>query len=187
MATPTSLPATFTSGQVLTAAQMNDLRGAFRILQVASTTKTDTYSASVAGTSFSSNVTGLEVTITPSATSSKILVCAVVQAAQDTNYSYMAFRLMRDATPVGIGDSAGSRSQVSAVGGANAHDGNDIANMTTVLLDSPNTTSAVTYGVQVHNRGSTTRTLYVNRSSIDADTVALGRPVSSITVLEVSA
>jgi len=34
MATPTSLPASFTSGQVLTAAQMNNLRGGFRVLQV---------------------------------------------------------------------------------------------------------------------------------------------------------
>ena len=33
MATPTNLPATQTSGNVLTAAWLNDLRGAFRILQ----------------------------------------------------------------------------------------------------------------------------------------------------------
>jgi hypothetical protein len=36
-----------------------------RILQVLSTTKTDTFSASVASGGFSSNVTGLEATITP--------------------------------------------------------------------------------------------------------------------------
>jgi hypothetical protein len=34
MATPTNLPATQTTGNVLTAAYMNDLRGAFRVLQV---------------------------------------------------------------------------------------------------------------------------------------------------------
>ena len=45
------------------------------ILQVVSTTKTDTFSASIAGGAFSSNVTGLEATITPRSTSSKILVC----------------------------------------------------------------------------------------------------------------
>jgi hypothetical protein len=33
MATPTNLPATFVAGNVLTAAQQNGLRGAFRVLQ----------------------------------------------------------------------------------------------------------------------------------------------------------
>ena len=46
MATPTTLPATFVAGNVLTAAQMNDLRGAFRVLQIVSTTKTDTFTTS---------------------------------------------------------------------------------------------------------------------------------------------
>jgi len=187
MATPTSLPATFVAGNVLTAAQMNDLRGAFRILQVVSTTKTDAFSASVAATSFSSNVTGLEVTITPSSTSSNILVYAVVQAAQDGDYSYSEFRLMRDATPVAVGDAAGSRKQVTAVGGADVNDGNDQANMTGIFLDSPNTTSAITYGVQVANRAGATRTLYVNRSSTDTNSASLGRPVSTILAMEVSA
>jgi hypothetical protein len=31
MATPTNLPASFVSGAILTAAQQNDLRGAFRV------------------------------------------------------------------------------------------------------------------------------------------------------------
>ena len=187
MATPTSLPATFVAGNVLTAAEMNGLRGAFRILQVVSTTKTDTFSASVASTSFSANVTGLEVSITPSSTSSKILIYAVVHAAQDGDYGYSEFRLMRDATAVAVGDLAGSRKQVTAVGGADINDGNDQANMTGIFLDSPNTTSAITYGVQVHNRAGATRTLYVNRSSLDSNSGGLGRPVSTIMAMEVSA
>ena len=36
MATPTTLPATFVSGNVLEALQLNDLRGAFRVLQTVS-------------------------------------------------------------------------------------------------------------------------------------------------------
>jgi hypothetical protein len=43
MATPTTLPATFVAGNVLEAEQLNDLRGAFRVLQTVSTTKTDTF------------------------------------------------------------------------------------------------------------------------------------------------
>ena len=40
MATPTNLPASFVAGAILTAAQQNDLRGAFRVLQVVQGTTT---------------------------------------------------------------------------------------------------------------------------------------------------
>jgi hypothetical protein len=66
MATPTSLPASFTTGAVLTAAQMNDLRGAFRVLQVLQGNTTSQVANS--GTSYID--TGASVTITPSSTSS---------------------------------------------------------------------------------------------------------------------
>jgi hypothetical protein len=38
MATPTTLPASFVAGNILTAAQLNNLRGAFRVLQVVQAT-----------------------------------------------------------------------------------------------------------------------------------------------------
>jgi len=73
MAAVTTLPAAFTVGQVLTSTQMNNLRGAFRILQVVSTTLTSTFTSS--STTFT-NMTGLTVSITPSFNTSKILVIA---------------------------------------------------------------------------------------------------------------
>jgi hypothetical protein len=73
MATPTNLPATAVSGQILTAAYVNDLRGAFRILQVIR--DTDTTTRSTTSASFT-DVTGVSVTITPQSTTSNILVIA---------------------------------------------------------------------------------------------------------------
>ena len=73
MATPTNLPATFVSGDILTAAQMNNLRGAFRVLQVVRAT--DANSRSTTSSSFT-DVTGVSVTITPQSTTSNILVIA---------------------------------------------------------------------------------------------------------------
>ncbi len=70
MATPTTLPAAFVSGAVLTADQMNNLRGAFRVLQVVSAT---TATAVTNNTNVQAD-TGLTATITPQSTSSKILV-----------------------------------------------------------------------------------------------------------------
>ena len=50
------------------------LIGGGKIGQIVSTNKTDTFSAGIATEAFSSIVTGLTVDITPSASSSKILV-----------------------------------------------------------------------------------------------------------------
>ena len=72
MATPTNLPASQTTGNVLTAAYVNDLRGAFRILQVVSVSSTTSYTT----TGNYPQLPGLNATITPQSTSSNILVVA---------------------------------------------------------------------------------------------------------------
>ena len=185
MATPTTLPSSFSSGAVLTAAQMNNLRGAFRVLQVVSTTKTDTFTTT--STSFV-DVTGLSVSITPSATSSKVLVIATVAmsgtAAAGTN---QGIQIVRDSTAIGIGDAAGSRTR--ATYGTYQPGGLVQNNAVTFLggghvLDSPNTTSATTYKVQMRVSGSTG---VVNRNGDDADSSINYRMASTITAFEVSA
>jgi hypothetical protein len=184
MATPTTLPATFVAGNVLTAAQMNDLRGAFRILQVLSTTKTDTFTTS--STSFT-DVTGLSVSITPSATTSEILVMVTTNStSEDAVVTNNMLQLVRDSTPIFIGDSAGSRIQTSFVG--NSMPADELTQTRAVALtylDSPGTTSAITYKVQV--KVTQTGAVYVNRSFSDANSNINGRSASSITVMEVSA
>jgi hypothetical protein len=168
MATPTTLPATFVSGNVLTAAQMNDLRGAFRILQVVSTNKTDSFSTS--STSFV-DVTGLSVSITPSSTSSKIYVVAALSVGSGTNTLFM--NLVRDSTAIAQ-PSAGTSPATSILGS------NDTEMVTMTYLDSPNTTSATTYKVQFRVNTSTG---YVNRSNFDINFTS----PSNITVMEISA
>jgi len=188
MATPTSLPATFVAGNVLTAAQMNDLRGAFRILQVVSTTKTDTFTASIA-TGGEAAITGLSATITPSSASSKILIFANVHGAETSgNYASLQVRLYRGATEIGSGATAGNRvTTFSAnVGNADAYV-HHITALGNHYLDSPATTSATTYSLYVVNARGQTIGYCVNRSSADSDSVNNNRTSSSITVMEVSA
>jgi hypothetical protein len=181
MATPTSLPGAFTAGDVLTAANMNGLRGAFRILQVVSTTKTDTFSTS--STSYT-DVTGLSVSITPLATSSKIYVTGYISTAYDNTATTAFFRLMRDSTAICVGDAAGSRDQ----GTANLNQGlSAVHSHPFVFLDSPNTTSATTYKAQVRVNVGQAVTMYVNRSVTDTDAGNGSRVASTITVMEVSA
>lgn len=179
MATPTSLPATFVAGNVLTAAQMNDLRGAFRILQVVSTTKTDTFSASLtAGTI--TDVTGLSVSITPSATSSKILV--ICQMGKGT---YGALVLKRDSTEIAIGTSVSNRNAVSA--NSLGTNGDNATFVGAHILDAPATTSAITYQAAIHQSINGTATIYCNRSDFDTDSLVSMRTVSTITAMEISA
>lgn len=173
MATPTTLPAAFVAGQVLTAAQQNALRGAFRVLQVVSTTKADSFSTT-SGTF--TDVTGLSVSITPSSTTSQILVIATLQGSHASTGDGV-FRLMRGATAIAVG-TAGSTFNGFAQVSASQQDA--MFSCSIPFLDSPATVSATTYKVQaVANTG----TLYVNRRGASA---AYGG-FSSITVMEISA
>jgi len=187
MATPTSLPATFVAGNVLTAAQMNNLRGAFRVLQVVSAVKTDTFSATVA-VGATTAITGFTATITPSSTSSQVLAFYAVQLAHSNNAVTLT-RLTRGGTAIAgaTGDAAGNRQRISGTG-----TGNNYANgMTTfAYLDSPASTSALTYGVIVghsNTNGADSNIIYLNRSTTDTDSTSFYRAASSFVLMEISA
>jgi hypothetical protein len=177
MATPTALPAAFAPADVLTAANMNLLRGGFRVLQVVSTTLTSTFTTT--STSFT-DVTGLSVAITPSATTNKIMVIVAMNGSQDQGVNDAGIRLMRGATAICIGD-AGPSNQASAM--FNAQFSNTSSPVAITFLDSPATVSATTYKIQIMN--NTAGTSYVNRSKTDNSTSA--RTASTITVMEISA
>lgn len=180
MATPTTLPATFVAGNVLTAAQMNDLRGAFRIMQVVSTFKDDTFTIN---SSTFTDVTGLSVAITPAFTTSKVLIMVTMSTSSNWNTGNMQTRLMRGTTAIAIGAAAGSRTQASTVTAG----GNDFTGQTVAItyLDSPATTSSTTYKMQI--RHNTAGLGYVNRQMNDTDNAQQARTASTITVFEVSA
>ena len=181
MATPTTLPAAFVSGNVLTAAQLNDLRGAFRVLQTVSTAKLDTFTTTSA--TFV-DVTGLTVTITPSSATSKILIVAQVTTGYSTDGGGH-FRLNGGNASTYIGAAASNR--IRGVYGAYTPSAFALATIANsiIYLDSPATTSATTYAVQA--RQGATGTARVNSSSQDTDDANSMRGASSITVFEVSA
>lgn len=160
MATPTNLPASFTVGQVLTAAQQNDLRGAFRVLQLSSV-QGNTEQTSTSATY--ADVTGLSVTLTPQATTNKILIISTNSLLASANAADCGIRLLRGATNI--------FTSVQFIGAANTG-----ASVTSIFLDSPATTSATTYKVQF-NRNAGTGTVY---SSITGT-------LSNLVVMEISA
>ena len=142
------------------------------ILQVVSTTKTDTFSTT--STSFV-DVTGLSATITPRSTSSKIYVIANVIAGNNNASGSMRLNLVRNSTNIAqpSGGIVNSTAQIYT-NNINAGVGVPLS-----FLDSPNTTSSVTYKLQTAVYGS--GTAFIGRIAIADE-----RSVSSITLIEVA-
>ena len=158
-----------------------------RVLQVVSTTKTDTFSTT-ALTSSPADVTNMSVAITPTNTSSKILV--LVNGVGGYQAYQVNFRLMRNSTPISIGDAVGSRPQTSVTSGGyvgNAsYESYHYSPFSICYLDSPSTTSLTTYKLQMGTYNAS-YTVYLNRNhgyqnlaNYDATTA------SSITVMEIA-
>lgn len=140
MATPTNLPASQTTGNVLTAAYVNDLRGAFRILQVVQGTTVTTTST----TSATYSDTGLTATITPQSSSSQILVLITQGVYLDVAGTDAGFQLVKGSTSLVINAGVG-------YGTASAN----LVTWSLNYLDSPATTSATTYKTQFRRIGGT--------------------------------
>jgi len=160
-----------------------------KVLQVASVTKTDTFSASISSDT-SADITDLSLSITPSSTSSKILIMFNLQAATTTasRQSNFGMRLVRDTTFISLADTASNRPRTTSTFCLNhTTDGNATGIVAGSFLDSPSTTSATTYKIQLHNITSGTLTYYVNRTATDADVLNYRpRSTSTLTVMEIS-
>jgi hypothetical protein len=131
MATPTSLPASFVDTTSLPAASLNNLRGAFRVLQVLSA---QTTLQIINNTSTFVDI-GLSVTITPQSTTNKILLINAQAIYTFTNAAEAGVRFLRGATNIFT-----VRPAMLATGTGGS--------FSSIFLDSPNTTSATTYKVQ---------------------------------------
>ena len=160
------------------------IAGSFgKVLQVVSTTKTDTYSSSA--TTFT-DVTGMSLSITPSSSSNKVLVLITANIGVSEHANV---RLVRGSTNIFVGDSAGSRQQASiyifgrSTIGATSYEGA----IPSIIshLDSPATTSSTTYKLQSFVNDPSW-VFNLNRSASDANSASYGRLASSITLLEIA-
>lgn len=132
-----------------------------------------------------SNVTtigtsSLSNAITPRFTTSKILVRVVLTASATGGGDNGYMQVLRNGTPIGVGDSDGA-SRVEA--GTSILNSADAGAVVWEWLDSPATTSAVGYNVQVS--GVSGSPVYINRDSSDGNSTSNGRYVSTLTLTEV--
>ena len=155
------------------------------VINTQSVTMTDsTVFAGTAFTDVTDGINPLSITITPKNANSKFLLIMNMSASADNGGSRFGFRFLRDSTAVGIGVTQGSRISVSVAGVGSTSNANDDA-LSFTHLDSPSTSSAITYKVQgqVEQSGSN---LIINRSSTNANATTVYRPASSFTVMEIA-
>jgi len=165
------------SGAITSAKLASGVGG--KVLQVVSTTKVDTFQYS----SFSSwnyvDVTGLTVTITPSSTSSKILIIGYISGGGDN----AVYRIQKNSNTLTgyLGTQTGS----FTLGFGSAISGSiyqATGNAVISYLDSPSSTSALTYKIQVTGNG----TVSINRPTDTEDSANRIRTASTITVMEIA-
>jgi hypothetical protein len=93
-------------------------------------------------------------------------------------------RLVRGSTAISVGDASGSRIQGSS--DQTVADSNHQSNMNIKFLDSPATTSATTYKIQIRGDSTGNHQVSINRSQADSDNDYNTRTASSITVMEIA-
>lgn len=144
------------------------LTGAGGVLQIKTAIKTDAFTSS--STSFV-DVTGISVSITPTASNSKILVLVDYKGSMGVKASVTFYgNLLRDSTIIyNMGSVGGDTGVVDFVSSSGC-----------VFLDSPATTSATTYKIQGRGDGAAWA---CNRRQGNASVMSH----SSITVMEIAA
>ena len=156
--------------------------GGGKILQVVSTTKTDHFSTT---SSSLTEVTGLNVSITPSASTSKIYLNIDVSLGGST--AYTAFNIKRDSTLIAV--------TTAVDGNDNRHQGtfgkvivqdSGIHSTGFNFLDTPGDTNAHTYKIFVISTYGN-RTVDINRSHNTGNYAYDFAGCSTITAMEVAA
>lgn len=148
------------STQIATTAFVKSLGG--RIIQAVTATFTGSFST----TSTSYVTTGHSLSITPTSTSSKILLIQSGKLFQTDEYqpSQNAFlTLFRDSTNLAASGTNTSFVQISSGYANSIYTGESCS-----ALDSPNTISAITYTVQVRKAGANATAIYEGYATLTA-------------------
>lgn len=159
----------WSSGDVLTAADLTDTFAAkaalsdLAIVQVVGAT----YSTSASSSSSTYSDTGLTATITPSSASNKVLAIVMQGGVGKTGSTYPGIKLFRDAIEIAKEDGAGFTNTTAY---------NFIGTVAFAVLDTPATTSAITYKTQFNSMSATASATVQNAGS-----------TSTIVLMEVAA
>ena len=148
------------------------------ILQVVQTVKTDVSTISIATTALSSDI--MTVSITPQSASNKILLqCSLNTSCGTTS---VGFVFQRDSTDIGIADAAGSRQRRTS---AQTAPSGTVVNLNASFLDSPSTTSAITYRVKACHTSGSTQNVVINENG-QSEQAKFVNTICTLTAMEVA-
>ena len=140
-----------------------------KVLQVVNVT----YSTNVSSSSSTFTDSGLTASITPSSVSNKVLVFVNINGLnKGTNDTGISLKLLRGATNI---------HNIESIAGYTANTNNiSVGSSSTSYLDTPSTTSSITYKVQF-NSFNNLGTVQINANSVS------GGSVSTMTLMEIQA
>ena len=156
-----------------------------KIIQVVSTTKTDTFSESVSSGGVSG--TAISLNFTATSTNNKLLIMANLMLGHSHSTERVGAILYAGGSVLtgAVGDANSSNTRIST-GGFNDQD-NSYDCVAHSHLFTPASTNQITYEYRLHNGRGATGTVYLNRQSLSDTGNYIGRGTSTITIMEVSA
>ena len=154
-----------------------------KVLQVISTAKTNGFSSN---SSSLTDITGLSVAITPSSSSNKIFITAYINGLVDASSGAYGgrYQLVRGSTEIAKADASGNKQR--GTGSPGGQDGAPFtANTTINFLDSPSSTSELTYKIQMAHTQS--QVIRINESDGNTNDSTFGlKTISTITAYEIA-
>ena len=156
-------------------------------LQIKSSFNNTPFSQSVTGDAYA-QVDNISVSITPSSTSSKMLISfRLFHEANNTQPWQSGTFIWRDSTKINIGTASGDRGTIMhgpSMGHITADAASTPDTHSTCTVDAPNTTSAIVYKIGFWT--SVSATLYVNRTVTDSNLNYMERGSSELIVMELA-
>ena len=172
------------SGTISLQNQLSGMTGASMptgsVLQVVQGILTEPYASTTADTWLDV----VTVNITPSSTSSKIYVSFNLNAMVISDNQRAGARIARNSTGVGVATNAGLRTKAATTFAGTSDGGLSSLNMSNSILDTPSTTSQITYRLQVQCENTTE--IKVNIDDADGNGDSYFRGVSTITAMEIA-
>ena len=150
------------------------------VLQVQQGILTGTFASTTAATWLDV----VTVNITPSSTSSKIYVSFNLNAMVNSDNQRAGARVARDSTGIGVATSTGNRTAASTTFAGTSDGTLSQINMSNSILDTPSTTSQITYRLQVQCENTTE--IKVNIDDADGNGASYFRGVTTITAMEIA-
>ena len=169
---------------------ISNLSGAGKLLQVVQGGSNVASSQSVASKATAD--TGIQVSITPSSASSKILIIATISGAASAIINNWAMTLQKKTgsgsfANLTAANGAADGSRYLSIAGTKMHGVYSLCSVGFNFLDTAGSTDTLIYRAAYFNSSGSTRTLYINRSSADSDNNDYTRGASWIQALEIAA